>query len=163
LNVVFNLAAFSSKRMTTIDGILSDWLRGRTGLLLRCGMDRRQVLKAVVACSVGGWVVRPALAGFQAKALCHKQLDAAATSLKFERHELAAGGALLLRPSGNALWINTARWQDAHAHWHHIDIRRNIAPDTCFPLHFGSDIRHLEFSITTLPFTNSSTRVSLLA
>jgi hypothetical protein len=124
-------------------------------------MKRRDVLKAGVGCGLGLLAAPLARAGAEARVLCRKQLGPTATTIAFAQHELGLGESFKLKPSGNALWINSLRWLDANATWHHIMIKRNVAPEKDFPLHLGPRIRQLELSVTTLPFKNSSTEVTL--
>jgi hypothetical protein len=116
----------------------------------------------MVASGLTGLIAPLVRAGLDKSVICRKRLGPKATILRFTQHELQDGETFLLQPSGNALWISNMRWQDETADWHSIDIRRNIAPDRRFPLLLGRGTRQLELSVTTLPFHNSSTDVTLL-
>jgi hypothetical protein len=126
-------------------------------------MNRRQIVKAIVASGLTGWLAPSARAERRPESICVKHIDPAETFLWFSVDELAGRAALRLKPSGNALWINSLRWQDADAVWHHLSIRRNLAPEKPFPLQFDNQVQTLEFSITTLPLMNKTTIVTLLA
>jgi hypothetical protein len=125
-------------------------------------MNRRHVLIGIVASSLTGLVAPLARADVDKRVICSKRLGPKSTILKFTQHELQDCEALLLQPSGNALWINSLRWKDERAAWHSMEIRRNIAPDRDFPLHLPRGTRQLELSVTTLPFQKNSTAVTLL-
>jgi hypothetical protein len=136
--------------------------QGRTKLFSGYKMNRRHVFIGIVASGLTGLVAPSVRADVYKKVICSKRLGPKSTILQFTQHELQDCEALLLQPSGNALWINSLRWQDERAAWHSMDIRRNIAPDRDFPLHFRRGTRQLELSVTTLPFQKSSTDVTLL-
>ncbi len=125
-------------------------------------MNRRHVIIGIVASGLAKLVVPSVQASEDKTVICSKRLGPKTTILRFAHDKLQGHEVFFIRPLGNALWINSLRWQDELAEWHDMDIRKNIAPDRRFPIHLGRGTEQIVLSITTLPFQKSWTDVILL-
>ncbi|MFN0193864.1 MAG: hypothetical protein ACKVP5_18140 [Aestuariivirga sp.] len=126
-------------------------------------MNRRNILFAALACGLGGLVAPLARAAAERKVISRKRLGATATTLRFTPRDIPAGGELYLQSTGNALWVESARWQDQNGLWQQKTVKRNLIPGQAFSLNLGDDCKSLEFSITTLPLATQWTEVTLFA
>jgi hypothetical protein len=130
----------------------------------RLTMNRRSLVFGFLALSLAG---RPncadATIALPAFGLV-KRLAPNAREIRLTRSVLnGMAGPLLLRPSGNALWIESVSWLDADGATQFQVVRRNVPKDMSVMLWVGSHPSRITVAVRCLPLAARATEVELRA